>query len=72
MYENSHSWRRRLRLQTLISIAKKEIESGKTFDEICPKLEYKMQSKWKLVSNTRKEYLSSIRNMLENEHILAS
>lgn len=71
MYENSHSWRRRLRIQTLFVLAQKEMNSGRSFDELCPKLEYEMQLRWKLVSNTRKHYLTIIRNMLENKHAFA-
>lgn len=71
MYENSHSWRRRLRIQTLVAIATNEMESGKDFDDFSPKLEQEMQIRWKLVASTRKQYLHTVKKVLTNRSVLA-
>ena len=70
MYENSHAWRRKLRIQLMVDIAKKELDSGKEFQEICPKLEQEMLTRWKLVSGTRKQYLDTMRKVLDNQFVL--
>ena len=70
MYENSHSWRRKLRVQSLVEIARKELDSGKEFTEILDKLEQEMQIRWKLVPGTRKQYLDTIKKVLENQLVL--
>jgi len=70
MYENPAAWRRKLRCQTLVDIAKKELESGREFDEFSDKLEEEMKIRWRLVKSTRKEYLQTIKNVLENKYVL--
>ena len=70
MYENSHSWRRKLRIQRLVDIARKEIESGKDFSEFSTRLEQEMQIRWKLVKGTRKAYLDTVKKVLENQLFL--
>ncbi len=70
MYENSHAWRRKLKIQLLVEIAKEELDSGKEFAEISETLEQEMQTRWKLVSGTRKQYLETIRKVLENQFVL--
>ena len=70
MYENSHSWRRRLRLKTLVDIARQELEAGKEFNEFSQKLEQEMQSRWKLVPTTRRQYLDTIKKVLDNQFVL--
>ena len=70
MYENYHAWRRKLRVQLLVEIAREELDSGKEFAEISEKLEQEMQTRWKLVSGTRKQYLETIRKVLENQFVL--
>ena len=70
MYENSHAWRRKLRIQLMVDIAKKELDSGKEFEEIYAKLEQEMLKRWKLVSGTRKQYLDTIRKVLDNQFVL--
>ena len=71
MYEYSQSWRRRLRLQALVDIAKKELDSGKEFDEFSHKLDEQMQSRWRLVRSTRKQYLDVVKKILEHKFVLA-
>ena len=70
VYENSHSWRRKLRLQTLVDIARKEIESGKEFDDFSHMLEHEMHIRWKLVPSTRKQYLNTLKKILVNQFVL--
>jgi hypothetical protein len=70
MYENSHSWRRKLRLQTLVDIARKEMVSGKEFDDFSHILEQEMQIRWKLVPSTRKQYLDTLKKILANQFVL--
>ena len=72
MYENSHSWRKRIRLQELVIIAEQELESGKIFEDITEKLEEEMKRRWKLVAGTRKQYLDTIRKVLDNQYVLTN
>ncbi len=70
MYDNPASWRRKLRIRSLVEIARKELESGKEFDEFSGILEQEMKIKWKLVPSTRKQYLVTVKNVLENKFVL--
>jgi hypothetical protein len=70
MYEYSQSWRRRLRLQSLVDIARMELKSGKKFDEFSQKLDQEMQIRWKLVPSTRKQYLDTVRKVISNQFVL--
>ena len=45
MYDNPASWRRKLRVQSLVKIARKELEYGKEFDEFSGILEQEMKIK---------------------------
>lgn len=72
MYENSHSWRKRIRLQELVAITEQELESGKKFEEITEMLEEEMKSRWNLVGGTRKQYLDTIKKVLDNRYVLTS
>ncbi len=70
MYESSQTWRKKLRLKFLVDVARKQLESGKEFDEFSTKLEKEMKDRWRLVKSTRKEYLSLIRKVLDNQFVL--
>ena len=72
MHEYSQSWRKRLRLQALVKIARKEISSGLEYDEISIKLDKEMQIRWRLVPSTRKSYLETIKKVLDNQLVLAN
>ena len=63
MSEYSQSWRRRLRLQLLVDIAKKDLNSGNDFNDVFLKLDKEMQDRWKMVPSTRKNYLEMIRKV---------
>ena len=71
MYENAMSWRRKLRIKSLICIARKELDSGKEFSQIADKLELEMQIRWKLVPGTRKQYLHTVKGVLENQILIS-
>ena len=71
MSEYSQSWRKRLRLQLLVDIARKELKAGNNFDDVFSKLDLEMQSRWHMVPSTRKNYLGMIRKILENKFVLA-
>ena len=70
MSEYSQSWRRRLRLQLLVDIAKKDLNSGNDFNDVFLKLDKEMQDKWKMVPSTRKNYLEMIRRVLDNKFVV--
>ena len=70
MYENTMTWRRKLRIQSLVGIAIQELDSGKEFNQISDKLEHEMKIRWKLVSGTRKQYLHTVQGVLENRYFV--
>ena len=70
MYDTPATWRRKLRIQSLVEIAKKELECGKVFDEFSDILVQEMKIKWKLVPSTRKQYLVTVKNVLEDKIVL--
>ncbi len=70
MADSVQTWRKKLRLQELIDITKKELESGMEINEIYEILDEEMQTRWKLVSYTRKQYLDSIKKILANQYVL--
>ena len=70
MYDNPATWRRKLRVRSLVGIARKELESGKEFDEFSDILEQEMKMKWKLVPSTRKLYLVTVKKVLDNKLVL--
>ena len=72
MYENSHTWRRKLRIQTLVVIARKEMQQGKNFDEFSLRLEQEMKVRWRLVESTRRHYLVTVKKVLDNQFVLAN
>ena len=72
MYEHPLSWKRRLRLQILVDIAQEELSSGKKFEDFFQKLDHEMQVRWRLVPSTRRQYLDSIKKVLENQLVLTS
>ena len=70
MYDTHATWRRKLRVQSLVEIVRKEVESGKKFDEFSDMLEQEMKIKWKLVPSTRKQYLETVKKVLDNQIVL--
>jgi len=70
MSDYPSAWRRKLRVQTLVEIARIELKSGKEFDDFSGKLEEEMQIRWKLVQSTRKQYLDMVKRVLDNQLVL--
>ncbi len=70
MAEHVQTWRKKLRLHELVGIAKKELESGKEISLVYEILEEEMQSRWRFVDSTKKQYLDDIKKILTNQYVL--
>ncbi len=70
MAEHVQTWRKKLKLQELVRIAKKELESGKEISLVYEILEEEMQSRWGFVDSTKKQYLDAIKKILANQYVL--
>ena len=66
MVDCVQTWRKKLRLQELVDIAKNELESGKEISKICEILDKEMSFRWKLVNSTKKLYLEEVKKILVN------
>ena len=74
MAEYSSSWRKKLRIKLLIEIAQNELKDA-SYDEnnmkkIREKLDSEMKTRWKLIKNTRKDYLKIVEKILRKEYVL--
>lgn len=72
MYESATSWRKKIRLQKLVDIAKGEFELGRDIDSVYELLECEMKNRWNLVYTTRKQYLGTIDKILKNQYVLTN
>jgi len=70
MAEHVQTWRKKLRLQELMDIAKEELESGKEITLVYQTLEEEMLRRWRFVSSTRKQYLGDVKKILTNQYVL--
>ena len=70
MVDCIQTWRKKLRLQELVDIAKNELESGTEISKICEILDHEMSFRWKLVNSTRKLYLEDVKKILANQFVL--
>jgi hypothetical protein len=70
MTEYAQTWRKKLRLQTLVDIAKRELGSGKEMDQVYEMLDEEMKLRWRLVVTTRKQYLGELKKILTNQYVL--
>jgi len=70
MAEYVHTWRKKLRLQKLIIIARKELESGKDVSQVYQILEEQMSIRWRFVKTTKKQYLDDVTKILANQYVL--
>ena len=70
MVDCVQTWRKKLRLQELVDIAKNELESGTEISKIYEILDKAMSFKWKLVNSTRKLYLEDVKKILANQFVL--
>ena len=70
MVEHVQTWRKKLRLQEHVDIARQELELGKEIALVYEILDEQMQERWNLVSSTRKQYLENINKILTNQYVL--
>lgn len=63
------TWRRQLRIQELADIAKEKLESGTEITLVYEILDEIIVSKWRSIPTTRKQYLDSVKKVLENQNI---
>jgi len=70
MADCAHTWRKKLRLQELMVIAKREIDAGEEIDLVYEILEDEMQARWRFVSSTRRQYIEDIKKILANQYVL--
>jgi len=47
MYDCAHTWRKKLLLQVLVTIARKELEFGKDVSQVCKILDEQMNLCWR-------------------------
>ncbi len=71
MIECAHTWRKKLRLQELVILARKELETGKDETLVYKILEERMASRWRFVGSTKRQYLDDIKKILANQYVLA-
>jgi len=67
MVDCVQTWRKKLRLQELVDIAKNELESGTEISKIYEILDKAMLFRWKFVNSTRKLYLEDVKKILANQ-----
>jgi hypothetical protein len=70
MVDCVQTWRKKLRLQELVDIAKNELESGTEISKIYEILDKAMSFRWKLVNSTRKLCLDDVKKILANQFVL--
>jgi len=70
MTDCAHTWRKKLRLQELMIIARKELESGKDVSQVYKILEDEMSARWRFVGTTKKQYLDDVTKILANQYVL--
>ena len=71
MVDCMQTWRKKLRLQELIIIARNELKSGKDISQVNQILSEQMQTRWRFVGSTQKQYLIDIGRILNNQYILS-
>ncbi|MDH5462801.1 MAG: hypothetical protein OEW49_00635 [Nitrosopumilus sp.] len=70
MYDCVHIWRKKLRLQALMVIARKEFELGKDISQVHKILDEQMSIRWGFVGTTKKQYLDDVTKILTNQYVL--
>lgn len=71
MVDCMQTWRKKLRLQELIVIARNELKSGKNISEVNQILSEQMKTRWRFVGSTQKQYLIDIGRILNNQYVLS-
>ncbi len=72
MAEYAQSWRKKIRIKQLVDIAKSELGENYNNDDIKKiqeKLDYEMKTRWKLIKNTRRDYLEIVEKILRKEYM---
>ncbi|MHA7647094.1 hypothetical protein [Nitrosopumilus sp. S4] len=64
------TWRKKLKLQELLEIAKQEMKTENDINQVYKKLDLEMQVRWRFVSTTRKQYIEDIKKILANQYVL--
>jgi len=70
MADCAHTWRKKLRLQELLLVEKREIDAEEEIDLVYQTLEDEMQARWRFVGNTRRQYIEDIKKILANQYVL--
>ena len=70
MADYVQTWRKKLKLQELLDIAKQELQTDTDIDTVYKKLDLEMQIRWRFVSTTRKQYLEDIKKILAKQYVL--
>ena len=70
MTDCAHTWRKKLRLQELMVVAKYEIDAGEEIDLVYEILEDEMQTRWGFVGSTKRQYIDDIKKILANQYVL--
>ena len=70
MVDCAHTWRKKLRLQELLVVAKREIDAGEEIELVYEILEEQMQARWRFVGSTRRQYIDDIKKILANQYVL--
>ena len=71
MADCAHTWRKKLRLQELMAVAKREIDADEKIDPVYETLEDQMQARWRFVGSTGRQYIEDIKRILANQYVLA-
>jgi hypothetical protein len=70
MVDCVHTWRKKLRLQELMIVAKRELDAGEEIDIVYEILQDEMESRWRFVDSTKRQYIEDIKKILSNQYIL--
>ena len=71
MVDCAHTWRKKLRLQELMIVARRELDAGEEINLVYEILEDEMETRWRFVSSTRRQYLDDIKKIMANQYVLA-
>ena len=70
MVDCVHTWRKKLRLQELMIVAKRELDAGEEIDIVYEILQGEMELRWKFVGSTKRQYIEDIKKILSNQYVL--
>ena len=70
MIDCAHTCREKIRLQELMIVAKRELDAREEIDLVYEILEDDMETRWRFVSSTRRQYLEDIKKIMGNQYVL--